>query len=200
MKHRIVADLSGLPLHGAGSSSQTWWGTLAFMLIEGIGFILALAVYLYLASIAPQWPLGAPPPDPWPGTIIAALLLLSAIPNWLVGRWAEAQDLRKVRIGLVIMSLAGILPLIVRIWEFPALNVSWDSNAYGSILWILLSLHTAHILTDVMDTLVLAAVMFTRHGDNKRRYGDAQDNALYWYFVVLTWLPIYLCIYGVPRL
>jgi cytochrome c oxidase subunit 3 len=200
MKHRIVADLSALPLHGSGSSSQTWWGTLAFMLIEGTGFVLAIAVYLYLASIAPQWPLGAPPPDPWPGTAIAVLLLLSAIPNWLVARWAEARDLRKVRIGLVVMSLAGILPLAVRIWEFPALNVSWDSNAYGSILWILLGLHTAHILTDVAETLILTAVMFTRHGDNKRRYGDVQDNALYWYFVILAWLPIYLCIYGVPRL
>lgn len=200
MKHRVVADLSGLPLHGSGTSSQTWWGTLAFMLIEGTGFALAIAVYLYLASIAPQWPLGAAPPDPWPGTIIAVLLLASAIPNWFLARWAGAEDLRKVRIGLVIMSVAGILPLIVRIWEFPALNVSWDSNAYGSILWILLGLHTAHVLTDVADTLVLAAMMFTRHGDNKRRYGDVQDNVLYWYFVVLTWLPIYLCIYGVPRL
>ncbi|MCI0756265.1 cytochrome c oxidase subunit 3 [Teichococcus vastitatis] len=200
MRHRIVADLSGLPLHGSGSSSQTWWGTLAFMLIEGTGFALAVGVYLYLASIAPQWPLGAPPPDPWPGTVIAVLLLVSAIPNWLVARWAEAQDLRKVRIGLVIMSVAGLLPLVVRIWEFPALNVSWDSNACGSILWVLLGLHTAHILTDIVDTLVLTAMMFSRHGDNKRRYGDVQDNALYWYFVVLTWLPIYLCIYGVPRL
>jgi heme/copper-type cytochrome/quinol oxidase subunit 3 len=165
MRHRIVADLSGLPLRGSGSSSQTWWGTPAFMLIEGTGFALTVGVYLYLASIAPQWPLGAPPPDPWPGTVIAVLLLVSAIPNWLVARWAEAQDLRKVRIGLVIMSVVGLLPLVVRIWEFPALNVSWDSNAYGSILWVLLGLHTAHILTDIVNTLVLIAMMFSRHGD-----------------------------------
>jgi cytochrome c oxidase subunit III len=200
MKELPVADLSALPLHGSTTSSQTWWGTLAFMLIEGTGFALAIAVYLYLASLAPDWPIGAPPPDLGPGTAITLILAASAVPNWLVARWAEAKDLRRVRIGLVVMSVVGIVPLIVRIYEFRALNVSWDSNAYGSIVWVLLGLHTTHIMTDVADTLVLAAVMFTRHGDNKRRYGDVQDNALYWYFVVLTWLPIYACLYGVPRL
>ncbi|MBO1075506.1 cytochrome c oxidase subunit 3 [Roseomonas marmotae] len=200
MRHRVVADLSALPLHGSGSASVTWWGTLAFMLIEGTGFALVIAVYLYLASIAPHWPIGAPPPDPWPGTILLLILLASVVPNRMVSRWAEREDLRRVRIGMVVMSVVGLLPLVVRIYEFGALNVSWDSNAYGSILWVLLGLHTAHILTDVADTLVLCAVMFTRHGDNKRRFGDVRDNALYWYFVVLTWLPIYACIYLVPRL
>ena len=42
--------------------------------------------------------------------------------------------------------------------------------------------------------------MFTRHGDNPRRFGDVQDNALYWNFVILTWLPIYACLYWLPRL
>ena len=94
-KPRVVADLSELPLHGMGSASLTWWGTLGFMLIEGSGFALVLAVYLYLASIATEWPLGAPPPDLLPGTIITVLLLLSLIPNMLVSRWARQEDLRQ---------------------------------------------------------------------------------------------------------
>jgi heme/copper-type cytochrome/quinol oxidase subunit 3 len=104
-----------------------------------------------------------------------------------------------VQIGLVVMSLFGIAPLALRAFEFPALHVSWDDNAYGSIVWTLLGLHTTHILTDLIDTLVLTCLMFTRHGDNARRYGDVQDNALYWNFVVITWLPLYICIYWVPR-
>jgi heme/copper-type cytochrome/quinol oxidase subunit 3 len=42
--------------------------------------------------------------------------------------------------------------------------------------------------------------MFTRYGRSRRRFGDIQDNALYWNFVVLAWLPIYGCIYWIPRL
>ncbi|MET3973103.1 cytochrome c oxidase subunit 3 [Bradyrhizobium sp. i1.4.4] len=200
MRERIVFDLGKLPLHGMGAASLTWWGTLAFMLIEGTGFALAIAVYLYLMSLATVWPINAPPPSLLPGTLVTLILLVSLVPNILVSHWAERQDLRKVRIGIVIMSILGIAPLIVRIFEFPALKVSWDSNAYGSVVWILLGLHTTHIITDLVDTLVLAALMFTRHGPNSRRFGDVQDNAMYWNFVVATWLPIYGCIYWLARL
>lgn len=200
MRERIVLDLGRLPLHGMGTASVTWWGTLAFMLIEGTGFALVIAVYLYLMSLAAVWPINAPPPDLLPGTLVTLILLASLAPNMLISRWAERQDLRKVRIGMVIMSLLGIAPLVVRIFEFPALKVSWDSNAYGSVVWTLLGLHTTHVITDLADTLVLAALMFTRHGSNKRRFGDVQDNAMYWNFVVVTWLPIYGCIYWLARL
>ncbi|XAZ25957.1 cytochrome c oxidase subunit 3 (plasmid) [Sinorhizobium sp. B11] len=200
MKEKVVLDLSHLPLHATGTASLTFWGTSAFMLIEGSGFALAIAVYLYLMANAPSWPLNAPPPDLLPGTILTVLLLASLVPNLLVTRWAGQRDLRKVRIGLVIMSIFGIVPLVPRIFEFPAINIRWDDNAYGSILWVMLGLHTTHILTDLADTLVLTCLMFSRHGDNLRRYGDVEDNALYWNFVVATWLPLYGCIYWIPRL
>jgi len=200
MRERVVLDVSKLPLHGMGIASPTWWGTCAFMLIEGTGFGLAIAVYLYLMSLAPHWPIDAPPPDLWAGTVLTALLLASVVPNILVSRWAKERNLKRVRLGLVIMSLCGIAPLVLRVFEFPALHVRWDDNAYGSITWILLGLHTTHIVTDLVDTLVLTCLMFSRHGDNTRRYGDVEDNALYWNFVVITWLPIYACLYWVPRL
>jgi cytochrome c oxidase subunit 3 len=200
VKQRIVADLSFLSLHGKRGSSLTWWGTMAFMLIEGTGFALLLAVYLYLASVSPVWPMDAPPPDLGPGTAVTVILLASLLPNHLVLRWADRQDLTKVRLGLVVMVLFAIAPLVVRVFEFPALRVKWDTNAYGSITWVLLGLHTTHLITDLVDTIVLAVLLLTRHGRNPRRIGDAQDNALYWYFVVLAWLPIYLVLYWGPRL
>ena len=46
----------------------------------------------------------------------------------------------------------------------PRVALSWDSNAYGSIVWTMLGLHTTHVLTDLADTGVLLALMFSRHG------------------------------------
>jgi cytochrome c oxidase subunit III len=200
VRERIALDLSRLPLHGLGRASVTWWGTMAFMLIEGTGFALVITVYLYLMSLATTWPIDAPPPDLLPGTLVTLILVASVVPNYLISLWAGQQDLHKVQVGLVVMTVLGIAPLIVRIFEFPALRVSWDTNAYGSVIWTLLGLHTAHIITDLVDTIVLAALMFTRHGQNLRRFGDVQDNAMYWNFVVAAWLPIYACIYWIPRL
>ncbi|MCZ4091331.1 cytochrome c oxidase subunit 3 [Sinorhizobium psoraleae] len=200
MKERVVLDVSKLPMHGMGIASPAWWGTCAFMLIEGSGFALAIAIYFYLFSLAPKWPIDAPSPDLFAGTVLTLLLLASIVPNFLVSRWAKARALAKVRIGLIVMSLLEAAPLALRIFEFPAMHVSWDENAYGSIVWTLLGLHTAHIITDLIDTLVLTCLMFSRHGDNTRRYGDVEDNALYWNFVIVAWLPLYVCIYWVPRL
>jgi heme/copper-type cytochrome/quinol oxidase subunit 3 len=200
MRERVEMQLAQLPLHGRGSASPTWWGTLTFMLLEGSGFAVCIGIYLYLLSIAPTWPIAAPAPGLGPGTLLTFILVASAIPNWLVGRWSHQHDLRKIRIGMVVMSLLGIAPVIVRVFEFRALNVWWDANAYGSILWLLLGLHTTHLVTDLADTLVLAVMMFSEHGNNRRRFGDVHDNVLYWNFVVVTWIPIYLCVYWIPRL
>jgi cytochrome c oxidase subunit III len=200
MKQRVVADFSELPLHCMGTASPTWWGTFMFMLLEGTGFALLIAIYLYLASLAVAWPINAPPPDLLPGTLVTVVLLVSVVPNLLISRWAGRQELTKVRWGLVVMTLFGVAPLILRIFEFRALHISWDSNAYGSIIWTMLGLHTTHVLTDLGDTIVLGALMFTRHGNNLRRFGDTEDNVMYWNFVVVTWLPVYACIYWLPRL
>ena len=45
---------------------------------------------------------------------------------------------------------------------------------------------------------VLTALMWTRHGRGKR-FSDVSDNASYWYFVILAWLPIYAIVYWLPR-
>ena len=200
MRERPVLDLSALPMHGMGTASLTWWGTLGFMLLEGTGFVLGVGIYLYLKSIAPEWPLAAQPPDLGPGTAVTILLFLSLIPNFLIPRWAEREEMTKIRIALIVMCVMGAAPLVLRWFEFGALNISWDSNAYGSIVWTLLGLHATHLITDLGDTIVLAVLMFTKAGYNRRRFGDVQDNALYWNFVVLTWVPIYVCIYWIPRL
>src|SRR5947209_1914890 len=108
MKERVVADMSRLPLHGMQSASPTWWGTLGFMLLEGTGFALVLGMYLYLMSVAPTWPLGAPPPDLGPGTAVTLILLASVLPNHWLSQWAGRQELRKVQIGSVVMAAFGI--------------------------------------------------------------------------------------------
>jgi hypothetical protein len=47
---------------------------------------------------------------------------------------------------------------------------------------------------------VLTAMMFTRHGYESKRFVDVSENCFYWYFVVLSWIPIYAVLYWSPRL
>jgi heme/copper-type cytochrome/quinol oxidase subunit 3 len=104
----------------------------------------------------------------------------------------------RARWWLVVCLLLALVFLVVRAFEFAALNVSWYTNAYGSVVWLLLGLHTTHLITDTVDTAVLAVLLFTGPMEGKR-FVDVSENAVYWYFVVLSWLPIYAVIYGAPR-
>jgi cytochrome c oxidase subunit I+III len=192
-------DVSGLPEYAFGHRSRLWWGTAGFIVIETTAFALAVFAYFYLRSKLPQWPPGAAPPDLLWGTLNTLILLVSAVPNQWAKNAAEEQQLGRVRLWLVVCIGFGVVFLIARGFEFTTLNCAWDTNAYGSIVWAIMGLHTAHLLTDVVDTSVLTALMFTRHAHG-RRFVDVSENAFYWYFVVLVWLPLYAVIYWVPRL
>ena len=198
MRQRRAADVSALPTYGFGARSPIWWGTLAFVTLEGMAFAIAAAAYLFLAWLNPQWPIGRPP-DLIFGTALLITLAVSILPNIWLDRAARAERLWEVQIGLVIASAIGIVAIALRAFEFGTMNVRWDANAYGSVQWLLLGLHSAHLLTDVGDTLVLTALMFTRHARGKR-FSDVSDNCFYWYFVIASWVPIYGLIYWGPRL
>jgi cytochrome c oxidase subunit 3 len=194
-----VLDVSALPDVAFGHRSTLWWATMGIIAIEGTMFALAIANYLYLKGRNYNWPPGVDEPALFWGTLNTIVLLVSTIPNQLTKHYAEKFDLRKVQLGLLVCMAFGIAFNIIRIFEFQSLNVWWDQNAYGSIVWFLLGMHTAHILTDVLDTGVLTVLMFVGPLE-KKRFVDISENSFYWYFVVLSWLPIYGLIYFAPRL
>jgi heme/copper-type cytochrome/quinol oxidase subunit 3 len=193
-------DVGSLPPGAFGSRSLMWWGTMGIVLIEGTVFALAIAAYFYFRTRMAAWPPdGVAVPDLRWGTINTLVLLASLVPNELSKRAGEQVDLRAVRLCMVVCLLFGIAFNALRVYEFGALNVMWDHDAYGSIVWMLLGLHTTHIITDFLDTAVLTVLMFVGPIEEKR-FIDVEENAAYWYFVVLAWLPIYGVIYWAPRL
>lgn len=191
-------DVSVLPNYGFGTRSLMWWGTLAMSTIEGMGFVLMIIVYFDLRSVAAEWPNEAPPPDLLWGSLNMALALLSAIPNVFANKAADDHDLRKVRIWLVIVIVVVFALLGARWLEFHSLHVRWDASAYGSAVWTLLGLHTFNLVTNFVDFIVVAAVMFKPPIDGKR-YVDVAENTGYWWFIVLSWIPVYAVVYWVPR-
>ena len=191
-------DVAQLPSYGFSHRSIMWWGTLGMMVIEGTVFALTVATYFYLRSHASAWPMGVLPPDLLWGTLNTAILLASMLPNHLAKKAAEAHDVAGVRLWIIVSLVFALAFLGVRAMEFATLNVRWDSNAYGSVLWTLLGFHTAHLATDAADTLVLGVLFFTGPLEGKR-FVDVSENSMYWYFVVWTWIPIYLTIYWGAR-
>ena len=194
-----VLEVREMPSYGFGTRSVMYWGTLGVIAIEGTVFAMVLVSYFYLRGQASAWPPGVPPPDWGWATFNTLVLLASVVPNHWTQKAAKNHDLTGARAGLLVCIAFALVFLVVRILEFRSLNAGWDQNAYGSLVWLLLGLHTAHLLTDFIDTVVLAAVLFSPARMEGKRFVDVYENALYWDFVVAAWIPIYVTIYWVPR-
>jgi cytochrome c oxidase subunit I+III len=195
---RRELSVKGLPTYAYGHHSLMWWGTFGMILIESTVFALAIVTYFYLRDRSYEWPPHGTPPSLFFGTLNTIILLASAIPNQFTKKKAEAEDVRGVRIGMVICLAFAAAFLVVRAFEFGALHTSWNDSAYGSIVFALMMLHTIHLVTDTIDSAVLTALMFTRKISG-RRFVDVSENALYWWFVVGSWLAIYATVYLAPR-
>jgi cytochrome c oxidase subunit III len=193
-----LLEIGHLPTFAFGHRSLMWWGTVGLMAIEGTAFALAVMTYFYLRSHASVWPMSLLPPDLIWGNLNTLIMVASIVPNYFAKRAAERLDLPAVRFWMVLCMLFALAFLGVRVLEFGALNTHWDSDAYGSIVWMLMGLHTTHLVTDAYDSLVLTVLMHTGPVEGKR-FVDVSENAAYWYFVVLSWLPIYAVVYWGAR-
>jgi heme/copper-type cytochrome/quinol oxidase subunit 3 len=201
LEPRFTDDVAALPTHKFGPSSLTWWGVLGFMVIEGAAFALAFAAYFFIMGHEQGWPPeGRQAPDFLAGTLFTIIILLSEFPNTVVKKAAKSGDVPTIRRLMPVMVGVGVILLVIRGFEFNSLNCRWTDDAYSSIIWALLLLHTGHILTDWLDTVVLWALIRTPLAYEGRRQVDVDENCMYWRYVWLLWIPIYLMIYWVPRL
>jgi heme/copper-type cytochrome/quinol oxidase subunit 3 len=192
-------DVSQLPTYAFGHRALTWWATWSMLLMEGTMLVVLLGSYFFLRTGVPDWPPGriAPPNLFW-GTLNTVIILASAFPNHWAKRAAESLDLKKVKLWTIVVFVFGVVFAIIRIFEFRNLNVHWMQNAYGSIVWFNMGFHTAHVLTDLVDTIVLIVLMYLGPIEGKR-FVDFQENCIYWNFVITIWVVTYAVIYIAPR-
>jgi heme/copper-type cytochrome/quinol oxidase subunit 3 len=193
-------DVSDLPATVLDSRSLVWWGTIVMTVIESTVFAITVGAYFYLRTIANQWPPGKTgPPALSAATINLVVLLISAIPAVVLDRAARRRDLHLVRWMLGVNLIFGTAFLVGRIFEFRALHCMWNSHAYGSITWTLLSLHTTNLLTSLLETAIVLAYFLCRKVDD-HYFLDARLDGVFWYFIVASWLPLYAVVFIVPRL
>src|SRR4051794_18853491 len=146
----VYLDVARFPQHAFGSRDPIWWANAGFMVIEGTMFAMAMATFFYLKSVdGDPWPPNpwAPPSLSW-GTVNLLVLLVSLWPTYRLKKSAMALDTAAARRWLLVADLFAVAFCAVRVLEFMNLNVRWDSNAYGSILWLVFGLHSFHLATE----------------------------------------------------
>jgi cytochrome c oxidase subunit III len=197
---RPVADVRALPRTVFGHRALMWWGTLGFIVIEGTTLVICAISYFYLRRNYASWP----PEHIWRPdlvipTIQAGLMLLSNIPMRYVDRASSRMDLNGLRRGLVICSILIVAMSILRLFELRALNVRWDTTAYGSAAWATLVAHGTLLVLEMAETIAITFLVFGKQVE-ERDLSGVSDNALYWYFLTGAWIPLYVVVFLSPYL
>jgi heme/copper-type cytochrome/quinol oxidase subunit 3 len=207
MSTRAVIDVSELPHHEFDTYDPVWWGNNGLLAIETAMFAILIATYFYLRQNFALWPppiaqLTAPlRPLPYLGygTANTILLVLGCIPMVIADKAARRGDRATTQIGLFICFACGVAAMVLRGFEFSAMQFRWDSNAYGSVVWFMLGMHALHLLVLTSEITLLLIWLRRREFDMKHRV-DVVTIAVYWYWVVAVWLVIFAIIYFTPRL
>jgi heme/copper-type cytochrome/quinol oxidase subunit 3 len=197
-RQQSLGNVRDLPTVTFGHRSLMWWGTLGFMVIEGWTLALIAAMYFYVRQNFLTWPpMRTPLPSLLIPTIALVVLLGSLVPTYLCDRASRRLDEGGVKLWLLVSSIIALVIPVLRWYELWALNVRWDSNAYGSAAWLLVATHATLLLLDVADTVGLTLFYWFRRMPIKAM-SDTSDNSFYWYFMVGIWVPIYLIVYVGP--
>jgi heme/copper-type cytochrome/quinol oxidase subunit 3 len=196
---RPALNVSGLPTVVFRDRNVVWWGNVLYMTIEGAMFAMAVASYFYYRTRSTDWPPGVNPPALTWGIANGIVLLLSVAPARWIQLQARAGRLAAVRLGLLVLAGFGVASMVLRGFEFAHLNVRWDSNAYGSIVWALIILHSGHLITEWIETLVMIAFTVSPKMEGKR-FAEIDMNSDYWFFVVFWAVAMNFVLYGTTRL
>jgi cytochrome c oxidase subunit III len=196
---RPVIDVSALPETELDHRASIWWGNLLLIAIETTMFALLVGFT--------QWP----PPhiigpmayfDPVPAlavpTINLFVLLVSVAPMIWADRAALHMKKGPVCRGLTICIALAVVAIALRCREFSALHFRWDDNAYGSIVWIIVGMHLLHLIVATLEfALMLAWIL--KKGMDAKHARDVRVTAVYWYWIVGVWVPLYVIVFQGPR-
>jgi len=198
-KEEGAIDVSALPEFAFGARSPMWWGTMGFIVIEGLTLVIIAFGLLYLRRNYSEWP---PPRTPMPnleiGTASLVVLLLSIVPAVMAYRASHREDLVALRRALILSSVFALAITVMRALELANLNTRWDEHAYGSLVWAIVFLHGTLLLVDVIEGWVETYFLY-RGPLQRKHYSDFADASIYWIYSVIAWIPLYVLIYLYPR-
>jgi heme/copper-type cytochrome/quinol oxidase subunit 3 len=119
-------------------------------------------------------------------------------PAALLKRAAEQGNVGLVRQQLLVLSTVAVATLALIGWSFMSLNVRWDTNAYGSLVWMLIGTHVVALTAAALILWVLTIYMYTGVIEG-RRFMNVYESGDYWLLAVFLWLAAWAVVYVAPR-
>jgi cytochrome c oxidase subunit I+III len=191
-----VADELVLPVGASGSASQSWWGTMIMLVVDGSIFASFVFAYIHLSmrlTVCP--PPNAALAEPlWPllsgALLLAGSVLMACAQRALGKRWLAP---------LVLAALACLVAAFA--CDF---NGHWlaglapGAQAWSAAVAVLVAYQGLHVAALVLAGLYLCARAWRGHVTASSR-ATLDNTALMWHYTSLQGIAAAVAIHVVPR-
>ena len=127
------------------------------------------------------------------------VLLLSAVPAVFAERGIRAGSQGRLVLGLAGSFGLGVLFLGLLIFDFARVPFTPGTNAYASAFFTLAGAHTCLVAGGLVMFTVVQLQAWLGYF-NRLRFLAVQTTAMFWYFVVVSWLFVLAVAYVSPYL
>jgi heme/copper-type cytochrome/quinol oxidase subunit 3 len=180
-----------VPMAHHRGRSVAWWGMLLVIATEATLFACLLAGWFYLRAASSQWPpAGVELPDLTLSIPFSFVLWGSSLPVLYAERALKRGRVGSFRAGMALAWLLGAAFLAYTAYDFHDLHFGWRDHAYGSAFYVIVGLHTIHVVVGLaMGAVVQVKAALGRYDAGHHR--SAEVVALYWHFVDAVWLFVF---------
>lgn len=196
-----VPDDRLLPPAPTSTAEVGYWGMALFVATEATMFASLIISYLFLGTANAGWP---PPGIERPKLILppimTAILLASSVTMFWGERGIEQGDRGRLRIGIGLTMLLGVVFLGVQAVEYKDKleKMQPQVHAYAASFYTITSFHALHVITGLLLLGYAEVRALLGHFDAEHHLA-VKNVGLYWHFVDAVWLVIFLTLYLSPR-
>jgi heme/copper-type cytochrome/quinol oxidase subunit 3 len=171
-----------------------------FITTEALLFVMLFFTYIYLAGGSLVWHDQEPPKLAMALTMLAILLVSSAVLHWGEKKLREEQP-GSARIAVAATVALGVVFMVLQVLEYKdhLRKLTPQTNAYGSIFYTITSFHGLHLMFGL--AMLLFVVVLPRYEPVRVPPHRAYHNAaMYWHFVDAIWVIVVALLYLAPNL
>lgn len=192
-------EQTGNEAHAPLDDKRGLFGIWLVIATEGCLFVTMFSAYLLMGSSKYRWQTNRPPKLGY-ALALLAILVGSSIVLMVGERMVKQRRYFASRVILVITILMGLAFLGLQALEYLDhwKTLTPDTNAYGSIFYMITTFHAAHV---IVGLLFLGYVLFIPQYEpaSNSPHRPYQIASLYWHFVDVVWIFVVIILYLIPH-
>lgn len=173
-------------------------GMLLLILTEAALFASLLVSYFFLRfrGTALWPPEGIEAPNLLLPSVMTVILLSSSVPMHIADAGIRRGSRGRLRVGFLVSFVLGAAFLALQAFEYSETlrQFTPQTNAYGSLFFLITGFHGAHVLGALLLNLWVQ-IQAGRGFYRAERHATVRNVALYWHFVDAVWIAIFSSLY-----